>query len=191
MFLFWNDKSPKNDEKLLFARAQKGDTDRLGILLEMHRDALRRFLFSLSRFRDLGEDSIDDAIQEAFYQIARDITRIRLRSGQFRTYLFAVARMRCLDIVRKRNAHPEQSVDDENCNEIADSNQNAADLVNSKTDLSRAMAQLIDYERYILKLYYNEELKLEVISKLIGKSAAQVSRDLHKAREKLQKLLES
>ncbi|MCL4552675.1 MAG: RNA polymerase sigma factor [Candidatus Marsarchaeota archaeon] len=191
MFFLWHTKPSKIDEARLLKEARGGDRESLGALLEMHRNRLRTFLLASPRLRDSGIDLIEDAIQECFAQVTQQIRTVQLR-GAFANYLTGIAVHRCYDIVRKSHRSRTSSVEDSTLAEIPDpSSADDKEAIDTHIDLTRALERASEYERLILRLYYEDAAQLRVISLIVGKSQAQVSRDIKKARQNLALLLKN
>ncbi len=104
----------RTDEQL-FQDAKRGDAGALGKLLEFHRAGLTRWL--TRGWPALTAEEIEDAVQECFRQVLSQFDGLRIRSS-FRTYLYSVARNRCLDIKNRKKQCV--SLDGENPPEIPD-----------------------------------------------------------------------
>ncbi len=163
-------------EAELLARAQRGDMTSLGQLFESQRDALR---FWLQQHFSLSYEDIEDAIQLTFLQVTREIGTLTLKC-QFKTYLFAVARHRCLDQVRQRQRRPVEELDD--TFRAPDTPESA---VVSRQALAHAVSTLSAYEQLLLQYACVDHLTRTAIAPLVGKSIAQVSRDLTRVLEKI------
>jgi RNA polymerase sigma factor (sigma-70 family) len=188
MFSFWSTGKGKPDEARLLREAKSGDIESLGVLLELHRDGVHRVL--MSKYGHIDPDLIDDAIQESFLQVARQITTTEIRST-FRSYLIGVTVHRLIDMFRKNRTSQTTSTDEDSVGEIIDPDSTRHDEnIELSIDLERAISKLSTYEQLILKLYYMDNKPLRIIGPLVGKSLFQVSRDLERTRKKLKGYLE-
>ncbi|MDX1569816.1 MAG: RNA polymerase sigma factor [Xanthomonadales bacterium] len=82
------------DEQLM-SWLQEGDRSCLGALFERHHTALYAFCVQLTGSRALAED----VVQEAFFRVLKK--RHQYRGGQFKAWLFNIARNLAFDHLRK------------------------------------------------------------------------------------------
>jgi RNA polymerase sigma-70 factor (ECF subfamily) len=75
-----------------------GDREAFGDLVRRHQDGL--FVF-VGQLMPRGED-VDDLVQEAFLAAWRGLGSYAPERGRFSTWLFSIARNRCLDRLRAR-----------------------------------------------------------------------------------------
>lgn len=94
-----------SDEELL-ARYEAGDQDAFQELFRRYRKPL--FHFILRFLHD--ENASRDALQDLFLRVIRDPSRFQARS-RFSTWLHAVARNLCIDMLRKRKHRKAVSLD--------------------------------------------------------------------------------
>lgn len=97
--------APVSDEELL-ARYEGGDEAAFDELFSRYRKPL--FHFILRFLRD--ESASRDALQDLFLRVIRDPSRFQARS-RFSTWLHAVARNLCIDMLRKRKHRKAISLD--------------------------------------------------------------------------------
>jgi RNA polymerase sigma-70 factor (ECF subfamily) len=94
-----------SDEELLL-RYEGGDHRAFEILFGRYRKKI--FYFILRFLRD--ENASEDAMQDLFLRIIRDPSRFQARS-RFSTWLHAVARNLCIDLLRKKKRRRHVSLD--------------------------------------------------------------------------------
>jgi RNA polymerase sigma-70 factor (ECF subfamily) len=94
------------DDVSLLKRYEAGDHQAFEELFRRYRQPLYRFILRFLR----DEDASRDALQDVFVKLLRDPGRFEARS-RFSTWLHAVARNLCLDLLRKRRLrnHPSLS----------------------------------------------------------------------------------
>jgi len=96
----------KVDDVSLLKRYEAGDKPAFEELFRRYRQPLFRFVLRFLR----DEDQSRDAVQDVFLKVLRDPSRFEARS-RFSTWLHAIARNLCLDLLRKRKLrnHPSLS----------------------------------------------------------------------------------
>jgi RNA polymerase sigma-70 factor (ECF subfamily) len=187
MRAFLSFKAQSGSDEVLLKRAVGGDLQSLERLLQLHREPLRRWL---SGQFDLPADDIEDAVQECFFQITRSIRTLEIRSS-FRTFLYSVARNRCLDVRRRQSSRNETSLEQqEESDGFELPSPDGESRWIQRIDLERALQSLPPYERLLLKLYFMDELSFTEIAPLVGKSISQVTRDLRKPLAKMKQFLD-
>lgn len=97
--------SRESDERLL-RRFQDGEQVAFEEIFRRHRQRLFRFILGFLRDRHASED----AVQDLFLKVVRDPGRFQARS-RFSTWLHAVARNLCIDLLRKRRYRRAASLD--------------------------------------------------------------------------------
>ncbi|RLB56843.1 MAG: RNA polymerase sigma factor [Deltaproteobacteria bacterium] len=95
----------QSDEQLL-ERFKGGDRAAFEVIFRRHRQRLFRFILGFLRDRHATED----AVQDLFLKVIRDPSRFQARS-RFSTWLHAVARNLCIDLLRKRRYRRAASLD--------------------------------------------------------------------------------
>jgi RNA polymerase sigma-70 factor (ECF subfamily) len=96
------------DEQLL-AHYEKGDRKAFEELFRRYRKPLFRFILRFLR----DENASQDALQDLFLRVIRDPSRFKARS-RFSTWLHAVARNLCIDLLRKKKHRRAVSLDQPN-----------------------------------------------------------------------------
>jgi len=97
-----------SDEELL-VRYEKGDKPAFEELFRRYRQPLFRFILRFLR----DEHASQDALQDLFLRVIRDPSRFKARS-RFSTWLHAVARNLCIDLLRKKKHRRAVSLDQPN-----------------------------------------------------------------------------
>jgi len=88
---------PHDDELKLVERAQQGDRDAFGSLVEPWRKPLFGYIYRMVTLRQDAED----LLQEVFIRVLEDIRSYR-GEARFKSWLFGIATHACLDHLRKR-----------------------------------------------------------------------------------------
>jgi RNA polymerase sigma-70 factor (ECF subfamily) len=88
---------PHADELKLVERAQQGDRDAFGSLVEPWRKPLFGYIYHMVTLRQDAED----LLQDVFIRVLEDIRSYR-GEARFKSWLFGIATHACLDHLRKR-----------------------------------------------------------------------------------------
>ena len=88
---------PRADELKLVERAQQGDRDAFGSLVEPWRKPLFGYIYRMVTLRQDAED----LLQDVFIRVLEDIRSYR-GEARFKSWLFGIATHACLDHLRKR-----------------------------------------------------------------------------------------
>jgi RNA polymerase sigma-70 factor (ECF subfamily) len=88
---------PHDDELRLVERAQQGDRDAFGSLVEPWRKPLFGYIYRMVTLRQDAED----LLQDVFIRVLEDIRSYR-GEARFKSWLFGIATHACLDHLRKR-----------------------------------------------------------------------------------------
>ncbi len=142
--------------------------------------AIYRFVYRLSGRADIAED----ITQDCFLAIVQDPQRWNERRGNFRTYLFSIARN--LASKRYRDEHGSLYVDGDEADFVA---RGPIDQ-----DLSVAVGQMVsqlpDLQREALILFEYEGFSLQEIALIVSADVGAVKARLHRARERLRRALQ-
>ena len=100
------DRQAESDEELLL-RFEAGDKQAFELLFRRYREPLFRFILRFLR----NEHDSQEALQDVFLKVIRAPERFQARS-RFSTWLHAIARNLCLDMLRKRKYRRHRSLDE-------------------------------------------------------------------------------
>ena len=146
---------------------------------DAHHKAVYRFAYRLLGRTDLAED----ITQDCFIAILRDDQGWHAERGDMRTYLFSIARN--LAFKRYRDGHSDRHVDESWAASIPDQrpDQEISAVV------AQALARLPDLQREALILFEYEGFQLHEIAAIVKADIGTVKSRLHRAREKLKRVL--
>jgi RNA polymerase sigma factor (sigma-70 family) len=155
----------------------------LALLMDSYGDALYRYCC-----RMLGEFLAEDAHQMCFITAYDSLPSYRGQSS-LRTWLYGIARHRCLDALRKARRH--ESSTDQGESEVA-ANESAMDQrLAAKQVLARCLQKLKASVRTVVVLRYMEELSFPEIAAICEEDPATVQMRLARALPLLRKCIEA
>lgn len=158
-----------------------GDLDKLGLLFERYKRPLYGFFYGMNHDAELAED----LVQNVFFRILKYRYLFR-GEGDFRTWMFHIARNVSHDHFRKDKLRHKESLD--NWQEKLSTDENRATQFNHDEELetlSVAMDRLPDEKREILLLSKFHEKKYKEIGEIIGCSEGAVKVKVFRALQEL------
>jgi len=170
------------EDRELVRRVLDGQTDEFRLLVDRHQQPIFRFVSGLLGNR---EEALD-ATQEVFLAAFKNMPRYDSARAAFSTWLYTIARNRCINILKKNR--PAQS-DELDLIVVASS----ADPIVSRElsqQLDRALAELPIKQRSAFMLAEIEELPYAEIARIEKTSLGTVKSRIHRAKQRLQSLLE-
>jgi len=145
----------------LVLRLRDGEMDAAALLDELYRDLLFRFCWGYLRNRDECEDAVQDICCKVLSsaEIPED----------FRPWLYKVARNHCLNLIRRRQRHPDENAAPPPSGLTIDLTGQLTRLV--RNEANERLANLVDalpaiYQE-VLRLRYVEELSRTEIAKVL------------------------
>lgn len=171
-------RSEHSDEQLV-ALSCAGDLDSYGELVRRYQVIVLSFLTRLTGQRSLAEDLTQESFIRGFSKL-----NTYHNSGQFRSWICAIAYRQFLMAHRKHRKDPEfngpdffAELPDLQCDQTV------------PLDLERAMMQLSPVERQMIVLSYSAGFSHTDISQMSGMPAGTVKSHINRGRSKLQQLL--
>jgi RNA polymerase sigma factor (sigma-70 family) len=146
---------------------------------DQHHQAVYSFAYRLTGRADLAED----ITQECFLALIRAPGRYDSSRGSMKVYLFAIARN--LALKQHRDAHDEQPAEDSEEQFSFDPRRS----LEVSSAVARAVASLPELQREALVLFEYEGVTLEEIAEIVGADIGTVKSRLHRARERLRRIL--
>ncbi len=170
------------EDRELVRRVLAGQTDDFRALVDRHQQPIFRFASELLGNREEAEDVTQDAFLAAFANLSGyDSSR-----AVFSTWLFTIARNRCINLLKQSRPFAFNELDS-----IADVT--SADPIVSQElsqQLDRALASLPVEQRSAFVLAEIEELPYAEIARIERTSLGTVKSRIHRAKQRLQSLLE-
>ncbi|MBQ9428529.1 MAG: RNA polymerase sigma factor [Clostridia bacterium] len=168
----------------LYRRYADGDDKALEELVNLYRNGLILFI---NRF--LHNPSVSEEIAaDTFVELILHKKRF-LGNSDFRTYLYAIARHKTVDYIRKDAR--KKSVSTDEIADLPDEKDIETELIAEaeKRRLHRAIAALPqDYQAAIYLVYF-EDLSYADAARILGKSVKQVDNAVFRAKAALKKIL--
>jgi RNA polymerase sigma factor (sigma-70 family) len=168
-------------DNALMNAVRDGDVGRLGLLFERYKRQLYGFFYGMNRNQELSED----LVQNTFFRILKYRHLFR-GEGDFRTWMFHIARNVSHDHFRKDKLKWKESIDDWQDRLGHDENREGEmELTEKNTMLALAMDRLPADKREILLLSKYQEKKYKEIGDILGCSEGAVKVKVFRALQEL------
>ena len=169
-------------DNALMLKVKNGDIDKMGLLYERYHRQLYRFLFNMTRQKELSEDMV----QNIFLRMLKYPDGF-LGFGEFKTWMYHIARNAMYDHFRKIKRTPSHS-NLKNFEERIEGEQYADEHLEKEQELKTlqtAMGNLSDENRELLILCRFQELKYNEIARILNTTEGAVKVRIHRALNKL------
>jgi RNA polymerase sigma factor (sigma-70 family) len=165
-------------------KVKDGDLDNLGLLFERYKKPLYGFFYGMHRNSELSED----LVQNVFIRILKYRTVFR-GDGEFRTWMFHIARNVSHDHFRKKRIDAKDSIEDWQ-DRIGSSENRFTDYQkeDDMESLSLALEKLPEDKREVLLLSKYQEKKYKEIAELLGCTESAVKVKVFRALQELKTL---
>ncbi len=177
-----------DDDRALLHRWRDGDAEAGNALFRRHFASIRRF------FRNkVTPDEVEDLIQRTFMACVEGQERFR-EDASFRTFMFAVARNQLLKFFRDRRSHDRNVAPDLGVSSVVALGMTPSSVAAARQDhevLLQALQHVSVEEQTLLELFYWEGLSGPEIASVLDISHGAVRVRLHRARAKLQEVIET
>jgi RNA polymerase sigma-70 factor (ECF subfamily) len=165
-------------------KVKEGDLDKLGLLYERYKKPLFGFFYGMTREREL----CDDLVQNVFFRILKYRYLFR-GEGDFKTWMFHIARNVNNDHFRKIKWKHKESLD--NWEERLGSDENQSTKFQQDDELhllTMAMDRLPDDKREILLLSKFQDKKYKEIGEILGCTEGSVKVKVFRALQELKEV---
>ena len=182
-----------DSDAVAVARAQAGDQDAFGLLVERH--SIR--LFQMAYRMTGNEQDAEDVVQEAFLRAYKQLNRFESRAG-FGTWLHRIAANCSLDFLRKRKRQDQQldpvELTAEEPMSTVSSNAPLPDdqvfHLEVQQKVEAVMEQLTPMERAAFVLRHFEGRSIEEIGGVLGTAPSATKQSIFRAVQKMRRALE-
>lgn len=168
----------------LIQQVLEGKHEQYGLLVQRYQEPLIHFLRGI-----LGtEDEVFDCAQEAFLAAYRNLWRYN-PAHTFRSWLYAIARNKAIDLMRKRKREVPLSIDEK----LVDQQIGPEEAYLAKEqakDVQAILEELPEHYRQALYLRYQQELSYEEISMVLNIPISSVKTHLHRGKDRLRQIME-
>jgi RNA polymerase sigma-70 factor (ECF subfamily) len=184
-----------SDEQLV-VKSKRGNKRAFGKLVKKYQNKILYLCFDL-----LGNyDDAKDAAQEVFMKAYNKIVLFK-GNAKFSTWIYRIAVNQCMDLLRIKNRHPVYPLgifDHEERGLSEDYHGSTPEFLVSyletkelKYIIDQAICQLSNQQKTVLVLKYYQDMKTSEIAEILNCSEDTVRVHLHRAIERLRKLLKN
>lgn len=155
--------------------ARSGDQDALRVLWESHAGAITGFL------RARGTPEVDEVVNDVFVAAFDQLDRFNGSHGDFRTWLFAIARNKRIDQLRRHARRPFTGPLDDSDPESTDAVEDHALRAVGDPDLLAVLEGLTGGQRDVIVLRFIVDLSLAQTAAVLGMPVGAVKAMQHRA----------
>ena len=169
-------------DNALMLKVKNGDIDKMGLLYERYHRQLFRFIFNMSRQKELSEDMV----QNVFFRMLKYPDGF-LGFGEFKIWMYHIARNVVYDHFRNVKRTP-LHYDLTNYEERVEGDLSADSRLDKEQELKTletAMGKLSDENRELLILCRFQELKYNEIAKILNTTEGAIKVRVHRALNQL------
>ncbi len=161
----------------------QGDVEQYALLVRRYRDRYARYATRLLGSVDAAEDAVQDALIQAFDQLAR------CRDPEnFAGWFFLILRNRCFaERRRDRRRDGMETVPEPQAPDVSQARLEQAERSHA---LQRALLRLTPQQREVFVLKHVEELSYDEIAARVGTGVAALKMRMHRAYDRLRELLQ-
>lgn len=161
-----------------------GKHEQYSLLVQRYQEPLIRFLRGI-----LGaEDEVFDCAQEAFLAAYRNLWRYS-PAHTFRSWIYAIARNKAIDLMRKRKREVPLTID-EGIVDHQPGPEEAWLAKEQQINVREILEELPEHYKQALYLRYQQELSYDEISTVLNIPVSSVKTHLHRGKEKLRQIME-
>ena len=171
-----------HSDNALMLKVKNGDIDKMGLLYERYYHQLYRFLFNMTRQKELSEDMV----QNIFLRMLKYPEGF-MGFGEFKMWMYHIARNSVYDHFRKVKRTPSHS-DLKDYEERIEGEQHTDGQIEKEQELKTletAMEKLSDENRELLILCRFQELKYNEIAKILNTTEGAIKVRVHRALNQL------
>jgi RNA polymerase sigma-70 factor, ECF subfamily len=172
-------------DKNLLEQARQYDSQALAEIYDTYSEPIYRYLY-----RFLGEaQTAEDLTSEVFLKLIRVLNTTRAPRDQLQGWLYRVARNLAVDWYRQRGKYAPLSLQEE----LVPTGESPLARIEKDQDrqkLREALLELTVDQQQVLLLRFAQDLKIDEVAQLMGKSVGAIKLLQYRATRRLQKLLD-
>ena len=175
-------------DRELLERAQSGDDEAFGLLVQVHQAKLRGFA---ARYLDDSND-VYDIVQDAFVDAYRHLDRFDL-SRQFGPWLRAICKNRILNLFRSRRVRRDVNltiIDDALADQVQSEEAVDENFVDRLVAMRHCIQKLPDSQKELIELRYNVRVSVKDLAETMNVSAAALSMQLMRMRHSIKRCMQ-
>jgi RNA polymerase sigma factor (sigma-70 family) len=169
-------------------RVLKGDTNAFALLVEYYKDLVFTICYRITK----NAEDAEECAQDTFFKAFKNLESFR-QEAKFSTWLFRIAYNNAISKQRKLKLEY-RSTDERLVQNVSfdDTESGLNNLGNAqrKHYIKLALSELQGEEANLIGLYYYNELSLAEIQEVTGIEVSNIKVKLHRARKKLQVILQ-
>ena len=130
------------------------------------------------------EYEAEDALQESFIKVYRNIHKFRFQSS-FSTWVYKIVVNTCFTIAKKQKKHLHDDIDSCTGIELQQSKTGFEELIESeqKAIINKVLKMIKPEEALLLRLFYLSDLDVKEIMEVTGFRESKIKVTLHRARK--------
>ena len=174
-------------EKTILERAQRGDTDAFEQVYDFYVSRIFRFIF----LKIGNKENAEDLTSETFIRFWTYIRKEKITSESAEPILYKIARNLIIDFYRKKEIIT-QEIDELIANRITDGQNDFINRMINREEIKEMMEvlkEIRDEYQEIIILRFVEELEIEEIAVITGKTKGSVRVLSHRALKSLEKVM--
>ena len=176
----------------LAVKAQKGDREAFGVLVEDFQVRIFSFCYQFFRNRDVATEMAQETFLRAFRYIKKYDSR-----RKFSTWIYSIAKNICIDEKRKMDRSRSVSIDDVNPSSFSPSHPRQHHMdpsqitlqLEDRMHLEEALTHLPEKYRAAIILCYFQELPYQEVADILGLSLNLVKVRIFRAKKQLLEIL--
>jgi RNA polymerase sigma-70 factor (ECF subfamily) len=172
------------DDSILIENTVKGDLHAFEKLVIKYKSLIYTLVF---RIVDNNEDA-EEVSQDVFIKAFKNLESFNFKS-KFATWLYRIAYNEAINKLKSGKKFSSLLEIKENVHEIPEEETDRYENIDKSYYVDIAMQNLSESERFIVTLFYYEDLSIKEISKITDFSIANIKVKLLRARQKLYDLL--
>jgi RNA polymerase sigma-70 factor (ECF subfamily) len=170
-------------EQEIMRKVTNGDTDAFEFLVKKYEKQLFIMVANLLK----RPDRVEEIVQDIFFNAYKHIRKFDPNIGKFSTWLFRIARNRCLNEIKRKEERPLPETYD-----IPEEGNPEDDLINKEVlvKLNKSLNRLPYKHKVVFVLADLQGLSYEEIAQIEQTNTGTVKSRLSRARQKLRSILE-